>query len=289
MNDFLTIKDFSDLSGVEQTTLRYWDDIKLFTPARRDPDNNYRYYTPDQLIAVNFIKVLSELNIPLKIIAELRDNRTPEKVAKLIEDQESLLDIEMNRLRECHSIIHERRELIRYGSRLIDGFREVDGVIVNNDKDEKKGKWIDVNEITVLHKERKNFVIGPENYWKGGEPFFENFNKFCDAASDLRINLGFPIVGYHSNFEAFLKGPGEPERFCSLDPTGNKSQPEGTYLVAFNIGYYGEFGDAADRMVAYIKKHKLRIKGPVFSVFLLDEVCVPDPDKYLSQISVAVE
>ena len=130
MKEFLSIKEFSKLSGIESTTLRYWDDIGLFSPLRRDTENNYRYYTPSQMIAVNFIKILSSLDIPLKTISEIEKVRSPEEIVRLIEQQEKLLDMEMQRLRECYSIIHTRREMINYGIKVLEGFAAVGRVVL---------------------------------------------------------------------------------------------------------------------------------------------------------------
>ncbi len=90
MKDLLTVNEFSQLSGIEKSTLRYWDEIGLFSPAKRDSDNNYRYYSPEQLIAVHFITVFSELNIPLKTISAVEKARTPETVFEFLKQQEAI-------------------------------------------------------------------------------------------------------------------------------------------------------------------------------------------------------
>jgi len=289
MKELLTIKEFSKLSGIEQTTLRYWDDIGLFSPAKRDPENNYRYYSPQQIIAVNFITVLSELNIPLKTISEMEQERTPERIVRLIASQEMQLDMEMRKLRERYSIIHIRRELINYGIKLCDGFTVVDGIRVDDEMPtEEEGLWIDTSEIAVLRRENKAFILGPRNHWKSGEPFYEYFMNFCNMADELRMNLSFPIGGYHDDMESFLRAPGEPDFFFSIDPTGNRRREAGKYLVGFCRGYYGELGDVADRMAVYAEENALTLHGPVFTMYLLDEICMRDPDQYLAQICVAV-
>ena len=288
MKDFLSIKEFSRLSGIEKTTLRYWDDIGLFTPAKRDPENNYRYYTPEQIIAVNFVTVLSELNIPLKKIGSLEKERTPEKIVSLIEQQEKILDMEMIKLREGYSVIHSRLELIKYGKRLLDGFRVVDGIRIDTDKVVDDGIWVTSDQIAIMDRDEKKYILGPPNEWTGGDPFFKYFIKFCSMAEELRINLNFPIGSIHTDFDAFSKAPSEPNNFCSLDPTGNKTRPKGKYLVGFCEGYYGDFGDLAEKMSAYIKEKKLSVKGPVYTIYLFDEVCTSDTNKYLAQVSVAI-
>ena len=265
MNKYLTIKEFSKLSGIEQTTLRYWDDIGLFSPTRRDPENNYRYYTPEQIIAVNFVTVLSELNIPLKTIGEIERGRTPEKIERLIMNQEIQLDSEMQKLRERYAIVHTRHDLINFGIKLRD-----------------------IDQIAVLQRDAKPYVLGPRNKWEPGEPFYEYFMNFCNSADELRVNLSFPIGSYHDDMGSFLRAPGEPDHFFSIDPAGNRRMEAGKYLVGFSRGYYGEFGDLAERMSAFSKENKLKPHGPVYTIYLLDEICLADPEQYLAQICVAV-
>ena len=288
MKEFLSVKEFSKFTGIEQTTLRYWDDIGLFSPAKRDPDNNYRYYSPEQIIAVNFITVLSELNVPLKTIGEMEKGRTPASIVRLIEQQERLLDMEMRRLRECYSIIHTRLELINYGARLVEGFNVADGVRIDEGAPERDGIWVDETRIGILEREERMFILGPATEFKEGESFYEPFMKFCDSADELRMNLSFPIGGYHVGFDAFMKGPGKPDHFFSLDPTGNRKREAGRYLIGFTRGYYGEFGNLHERMAAYMREHSLTVTGPVFSLYLHDEICLKDPTQYLVQVSVAI-
>jgi DNA-binding transcriptional MerR regulator len=241
MKEFLTIKEFSKLSGITSKTLRYWDDIGLFRPAKRDPLNNYRYYMPQQITAVNFVNVMSMLNMPLKTIGEIRDARCPESIVKLIEKQEHALDVEMRQLRERYAVIHARRELINYGMR------------------------IDEHAVSVEYREDKWLILGPRNEFKEGEGFYEAFVRFCDQAEQLRINLNYPIGGYHESMESFLAQPGKPDFFFSLDPTGNATRAAGDYLVAFTRGYYGEFGSLPERMDSYRKEHSVKVSGPVYS------------------------
>ena len=288
MKDYLSVKEFSKLSGIEQTTLRYWDDIGLFSPVKRDPDNNYRYYSPQQIISVNFITILSELNIPLKTIGELERERTPDKIVTLIEAHEKLLDMEMRRLREAYSVIHTRRELINHGMRLEEGFNTIGHERVESEVVTKGASWVDEKAISILSLIERPYIRGPRNEWIEGGSFYEPFVNFCDSALDLRLNLNFPIAGYHDNIEGFLKAPGMPDYFVSLDPTGNRKRVSGKYLTGFHRGYYGEYGDLADRIKAYIETNKLRVSGPVFSTYLLDEVCLRDPDDYLVQVCVKV-
>ena len=91
----LTIKEFSELTGIEESTLRYWDRIGLFRPALRHEENNYRLYTLEQVVSINFITVMSSLKLPLKTIGQARDTRAPGIIIPLLEQQELEIDKEL--------------------------------------------------------------------------------------------------------------------------------------------------------------------------------------------------
>jgi DNA-binding transcriptional MerR regulator len=266
MRGQLSIREFSKFSGVKSSTLRYWDEIGLFKPVKRDSDTSYRYYAPEQIIAVNFIKVLSSLNVPLKTIQELGQSRAPKEMMALIADREKVLDMELKRLRECYSIMHIRRELISRGK-----------------------KMADAGKISVLHEQALHFILGERNNFKNGEEFYTPFMHFCEHAKDAQINLRFPVGALHESWSGFMAAPGEPHYFISLDPAGNQTSKAGYYVVGYIRGYYGQFGDLPERMAAHIKNNKLETEGPVYTLYLLDEVCTADCDQYLAMVCVAVK
>jgi len=264
LKDFYTVQEFSRLSGVEASTLRYWDDIGLFTPLKRNPDNNYRYYTLTQILALNFVTTLSELEIPLKTIAELREDRTPEQLMLLLEKLEHKLDMEMRQLRMRYSIIHARRELINLGMK------------------------INEETVSVAHKDEKALILWPRNEYKEGDTFVEPLASYVQHAYKQHINLSFPVGGYYDNMESFIKNPSKPDRFFTLDPIGLYTYKAGEYLIGYARGEYGELGDLPERMAAYAKEHSISVSGPVFIMYLNNEICTKDPSLYLAQCSVQV-
>ncbi|MCL2866488.1 MAG: MerR family transcriptional regulator [Clostridia bacterium] len=264
MKDYLSIQEFSKLSGIPPSTLRYWDEIRLFSPRRRHPESSYRYYTPDQMITVKFIAVLSEMKVPLKSISEAAQNHTPEAMLSVIEQQEVQLQKEMHELSMRYSIMFARREQIRCGMRANE------------------------QEISVMERDAKAYISGNRNEYKSGETFFGPFTRFCQAAKELRINLSLPIGGYHDNINSYLKNTGKPDYFFSLDPNGDRILPAGCYLTGFKRGYYGEMDDLPERLVTYADENALMMTGPVYVLYLFDEICVHDPSQYLAQAIVSV-
>jgi len=266
VKELLTVKEFSNFSGIEQTTLRYWDEIGLFTPAHRNAENGYRYYSPVQIITVNFIKVMSSLNIPLKTISNIENTRTPESILALLEHQGKRLDMEMRRLRECYSTIHTVADFIKHGLSVTD-----------------------IDEISVRELDEMPFILGPPNDFEGSDTFYGAFLLFFDAMRKNRVNPNFPMGGYYDDANRFFTNPGRPSHWYSTDPTAFDIRPAGEYLTAYTRGYYGEVSDTPDRIAAYMKEHGLEFDGPLFEHYLLDEICVSDPSQYLACVSVAVK
>jgi len=264
MSKTLSIHDFSKVSGVESSTLRYWDEIGIFTPVERNPENNYRHYCMSQLIALNFVTTLSELEIPLKTISELRKARDPENFLVLLEKLEIQMDMEMRRLRQRYSIIHARRELINLGLKA------------------------DVDSVFVMEMDEKMMTLWPRNEYREGDSFLEALASLIPKTGENHINLSFPVAGYHDNMHSFANAPGNPDHFLSLDPIGSYRRRAGDYLVGYSRGFYGNVGDLPERMSAYAKENSLIMTGPVYSVYLLEEICTQDPTKYLGMCSVAI-
>ena len=285
MKSFLSINEFSKLSGLEISTLRYWDDIGLFSPSMRNPDNNYRYYSSEQIVAVKFINVMSNIGVPLKELAVIKQKQEPKRVFALLAKQSKLINAELRRLQEALSVINERQGFINWGLEVLNGVDAVDGMnAIGTDEVQN----MDATKVSVFHKDVASFVCGPRNTWKEGEGFYDAFINFLNCAGELRINLNLPVGGMHENWEHFMESPGAPDYFFSVDINGNKQRVAGNYMLGFARGNYGELGDVHLRMDDYAKQNSLHISGPVYTVYLLDEICYSDPSQFLAQTSVAV-
>jgi len=64
--NLLTIGEVAKLSGASIHSIRYYERIKVLTPAYTDPDTGYRYYSFDQLHLLEVISFCIEMDIPLK-------------------------------------------------------------------------------------------------------------------------------------------------------------------------------------------------------------------------------
>lgn len=270
MKDYYSIQEFSVLSGIESSTLRYWDEIGLFSPVKRKPENNYRYYSLVQLLALNFVDTMSKLGIPLKTIGDLRNERDPEKFLKILEKKERELDMELRRVRLSSSMIHARQKLIRNGLKI-----EKDGL---------------ENQIFITDiEDDESLVLWPKNEYQEGDTFIEPLTSFVNHSGEHHVDLGFPVGGYYENIESYMNAPDRPDNFISIDPTGLHTRKAGEYLTGFARGYYGDMGDLPLRLFNYAKENSIETTGPVYLLYPLEETCVQEPSHYLAQCYIAVK
>ena len=210
------------------------------------------------------IKVLNSLDIPIRDIKEFANDRSPERILTLLTEHENILKEKINSITRSYDIIRTFRTLIN------------------------TGLAVEEDVIGVSHLDEALLTIGDENNFSGNQYFYDAFIEFCNKADTLHIDLNYPIGGLFTDMHAFVKTPGKPTRFFSIAPNGNFVRPAGDYLIGYNRGYYGETGNLATKIVEYAKEHRLNFFGPVYNIFLHDEICIKNPSEYLLQFSVQI-
>ncbi len=58
-----TLKQAALMLGVHRDTIIYWEENNLIPPARRNPRNNYRVYTIDEIMEVAKIRGIGLVDI----------------------------------------------------------------------------------------------------------------------------------------------------------------------------------------------------------------------------------
>ena len=262
----LTIKEFAVLTGLSESTLRYYDQIGIITPALRG-DNRYRYYSPSQATAVILIKTLLRVGVPLSTIKTLRD-KTPQDMHTLLTQQEKKLNAQLHELQAAYSIIHAHRN-----------------VILSNIAAHERGIYV----YTQSENEEERFTLGPVNDFADTDTVHAPLLRFCNTAHENNINLHYPIGGYYEDIHAFCNAPSRPTRFFSLDPRGAVKVSAGQYIIAHHRGAYdGVPGDMPRKLFAYAQAHGLTFCGPVYTLHMLDANNAQDPTQCMSQTAVRV-
>ncbi|MDR1203462.1 MAG: MerR family transcriptional regulator [Tannerellaceae bacterium] len=263
--DLLSISKFSKIVGVPMSTLRYYDEIGLFSPAisSADSENNYRYYAPLQITTIKRIRVLTKLGVPLKIIIKMENNRTPSEMLAFLNEYTSQIYDRICHLQDSYSILRTFTEFLRHG-------------LTANEK-----------ELSVEYMDEMPIILSAPNKFKSPH-FYEAFADFCSRQHGTPLNLCYPIGAMFENMNAFIERPSQPARFFSAAPNGNDKKREGLYLVGYTRGYYGQANDLPQQMNEYAQKNNLVFEGAVYNLYLFDEISVACPENYLLQVCAPI-
>ncbi|MCL2153873.1 MAG: MerR family transcriptional regulator [Oscillospiraceae bacterium] len=266
-NDYLSISEFAEIAGMTIETLRHYDRKGIFHPAKRGVDfgNQYRYYAPTQLMVAKMIRVLTDIGVPLDEIRELKQARTPERIIKLFSKHKEIVADEIRFLEEVHSVISTFRGLLS------------DGISATE------------SDVIVAEMPNSRIILGDVNNYEDSANFYKELTRFCRAPHEPKLNLSYPIGGYFDSMDEFKADPSQPTRFFSLDPKGHEQKPEGLYLIGYTRCYYCQANDLPSRMTDFARKNGLVFNGPVYYLYLFDEISVTDPDQYLLQVSASIK
>lgn len=100
-----TVKELSQLSGVNVRTLHYYDEIDLLKPSQV-AENGYRYYDHKAIARLQEILLFRELEFPLKTIKKIVDSPSYDQQAALAK-QIKLLEVKKAHLEGV--LAHARR------------------------------------------------------------------------------------------------------------------------------------------------------------------------------------
>lgn len=108
----LTVGQLARIFRVSTKTLRHYDAIGLFTPAKVGGDNLYRYYAPEQLNELKRILLLRSMKVGIGIIRELKCCGAlydDERIKRILEEQAALIRDEIARQ---HALLHSVEQIL---------------------------------------------------------------------------------------------------------------------------------------------------------------------------------
>lgn len=99
MKDYFSIGEISELTGLSNHALRYYDKIHLVTPAIVNEQTGYRYYSYLQLFTLDWVRHLQSFGFSLDEIREILSDVSAAALMRHLEEKQAELEAEMERLR----------------------------------------------------------------------------------------------------------------------------------------------------------------------------------------------
>ena len=267
---YFTTGEFAKLCGVTKHTLFHYDEMGVFTPAVKDEDNGYRYYSIEQMEGFQVIATLKELGISLSEIKEYLKKRSPQELVRLLKREEKQIDEKIHKLKQMKRFIHQKALLTKQAIHIdvqnitVEECRAQYLVLTELPKsmDEKSYAFTAAQHIAYCeqHKIMSPYAIGAVITWKhiqNGE--FDRYSYFYTQVD---------------------KAPKGVALFC---------KPGGKYLTAYHLGGYNTVFQSYRRMVQYIQDNALNASAYFYEDVVLDELSMKGYENYVLKLSIELK
>jgi DNA-binding transcriptional MerR regulator len=258
-----TIGEISKLKNITTKALRFYDEIGLLKPYFVDPENQYRYYHPDQLLHVDIIKAARNLEISPNELIPFFEQQDTKGLIALLEEHKEQARAKLNKLQDVITGIEH----------IAAGFSTYESIAVN--------KEVYMREIPTRHT-----LTLPWSELSDLENLTMRFSELEQLADESGA-----IATYESGYIYKIVGKATcPDKLYTTvaRPTENAyyhTIPGGSYLcVNFTET------NAADKqklLNKYMAKHKI-IPLDVLQAELLTELFHPEHTVWELQVRVAL-
>ncbi len=265
------IGDVAKLFGLSAGTLRHYEAIGLVKPEYTDPQSGYRYYSTRQFEALNTVRYLRALGMPLDEIADFVRNRDIGSIEDKLRAQKTAVIERERELRRIERKIDNRlRQLRDAQSALLDAVTLISVPpcrLVSVDGTLKVRGSLDLEtSIRELERAQAEAVVFLGKVGVGIAPAHLASGRFD------RYDSVFLVLDEEDRFDGEVMSV--PAALCAC--------------IRFQ-GSHGEAPVQYEKLLAYIRAHDLEIAGFSREITLIDYGLTNDPAKFVTEISIPVE
>lgn len=256
--------------GVSVGTLRHYERLGLLAPAWVDPDSGYRYYGPAQFEALNTIRYLRALDMPLTEIGAFVRSRDLDTIEDMLRRQKT-------------AVVQKQQELARIQRRIENRLERL------HQARTAPRDQIRLCQLPACRMVQLLDTVQPRSYLD-----LEYAIRRLEAGqADPAIFLGKVGVGITAAHLAAGRLDRYDLVFLLLDEeeqhTGPIQQlPAGPGVSVCFCGSHKEAPAYYEKLMAFIRARGLAPAGASREITLIDDGLTRDPDQFVTEISIPV-
>lgn len=265
---YFTTGEFAKLCGVTKHTLFHYDETGVFSPELKQT-NGYRFYSAAQYDVFMVISVLRDLGMPLKLIKEYLDSRSPEEFLDLMQRETEAIERKIEALQKAKKLICQKADNAREAL-------SAQGDVVTL-RSEPEEYLVTTGGHALSNDDDKGFVIA--------------LSALVQQCEKYRLDLHYTIGGM-VNPELIRAGRFGVYDCCYMrlyEPTDRiqvARKPAGVYLTAYHQGNFDTTSSLYREMLSCAEQKGISLSGPFYEDCLLDELAVKGADRYINKLSI---
>lgn len=265
-----SIGEFSRLCRVSTKTLRHYDNINLLKPAWIDEENNYRYYSIEQMERMLLISKLKTYHFPLEDIQKLINKKEKSELIETLKQKAVTLVNEIETLKQLVAQMNSDIDSFERGKRLIFMKDDMEIKIVHTTQKLVASirKKIKADEGEKLFYELVE-LIGRNKWQACGEPISIYHNNKDDDANFLDMEVCVPI----------LSGRGQ---HCRIFEGGD-------CIYTKFVGSYDDLTGVYPALFAWKEHENYQLAASPYQKYLKGSYDTENPQEYVTEIFLPVK
>ena len=268
LKKYYKIGEISKLFHIGMDSIRYYEEIGILKPYR-DPENNYRLYTLDDLRKITTIREMLALNFTTAEIRDFEENRSVSTTLELFQK-------ELNRVNDQIVTLLQKKEDIN--SRII----SMENAL--SLKEDTSIKVIDFYERLCMMISDQNI---PDNYvdysliqYMQSHPQRLSTIGNCDCYT-LDIEGSNPDSDYYRTKNVFFYSK-------TGNYQSNYSLPAGKYLSLTYTGSLKQTKQLLPKLYQYAKTHHFKVIGDPIEFCHIDNYETDNANEYVTELQLPV-
>ena len=247
--------EVTKILGVTRKTLLVYEDIGLLTPAVKDAESGYRYYSADNMTQVRSIRSLQQLGLTLK------------EVKEYYYDTENI-EVHLQRLMELRAALDRNIQMLQVRSA-----KQGDLSVRKTTLPQQVcfcREYLCENVTDAANKLRDTYIAAAHTGKMSMTGRMFTLRLPQSAPDQLRLLCCIPVDSHYDG----------PER---------REFPETTALCIYYRGPYTGTPTAVQALMAYMKENNIEATGPFRSIYLEGPPNRGDrSEDYITQIAVPI-
>lgn len=276
--ELYSIGKMARLCGITAKQLRYYDDNNILSPAVRDPDTGYRYYSSRQMEEVLLIKELRRIGVSLQSIVALINNR----------DLKYMRDELEKSIREAQQTVADAQ--LKY-DQTIEALLRVTKAI-------ELAAGQGNNSITLLEVPPRNVVFTRYRYyWNASTSFLARRTELYSIADRYNLSITGPNMAiFHGDgnyLDQFSDDPakheGDLETFFTISNSAVacpyvRSVPQFSAVSSIFVGHYRFMQPQYEAMEQWAAMHDYELSGEAIEEYIAGATMTNNADNYVTRI-----
>lgn len=263
MKSYYSIREIASLYGLCPDTIRFYEEQGLIHPKRME--NGYRRYTIREIGALNVIRNLRALDVPVADIRRHLEKRDVASTLSLYGEEERIIGERIEQLKGLREDVRRMRKTLEKASVR----RELSPGLV---------------ELAPM----RGFISGEKVIFDTDEDFL--LCQLEQRYSGMLSRIGATMIGAVLSLEDVERDVTNRSRavFILSPNTGKVVIPGGTYASVAYSGPYENNHRAFALLLAFVKEQELAPTGDPRQIYHIDMHETDDEGEYLTEILLPV-